>query len=214
MTTWFMVIRINRHLLYTQRIRPQFILIGLGNPGSQYEQTRHNVGFLAVDQLGAIFGTGEWQDKQKFLSLTQEATINERNCLLVKPVTFMNRSGEAIRKLVDFYKLDPATQIIVFCDDIDIELGTYRLRMNGGPGTHNGLKSIVDSFGEGFPRLRIGIGRQPEGMDLAAWVLSKISEEDNQKLEPVLQQLPAIIQTAVKEMETAMLQSKFKKRDT
>lgn len=190
--------------------RPQFVFIGLGNPGANYEHTRHNMGFIAIDRLSEKFGIGEWQDKQKFLCVMQEAKINDRSCLLVKPHTYMNRSGEAIRKIVDFYKLDPSSQILVFTDDIDLDLGVYRLRMSGGPGTHNGLKSIVDTFGEDFPRLRIGIGKQPEKMDLAAWVLSRISEEDEKKLEPVLSQLPSIILTATKEMESALLTKKFK----
>jgi PTH1 family peptidyl-tRNA hydrolase len=94
----------------------------------------------------------------------------------------MNRSGECIRKLVEFYKLDVAKQVLVCCDDVDIPLGTHRLRKTGGPGTHNGLKSIVDIFGENFPRLRIGIGPQPKEIDLAAWVLSKMTEEEEKAL--------------------------------
>ncbi len=194
-------------------MRPQFLFIGLGNPGKAYEQTRHNMGFLAIDELSKKYGEGEWEDKQsKFLSFVQEARINDRPCLLVKPYTFMNRSGEAIAKIIKFYKLNPKTQILVFCDDIDIALGTYRLRMSGGPGTHNGLKSIVESFGEDFPRLRLGIGRQPEGFDLAAWVLSKLTDEDMKAIAPTMKQLPAIILTTIKEMETATLSEKFLKK--
>jgi PTH1 family peptidyl-tRNA hydrolase len=168
-------------------MKPHFLLIGLGNPGKQYEQTRHNAGFMAVDHVAKELGAGDWSDSQKFMAVIAEATIEGRHCLLVKPTTFMNRSGECIRKLAEFYKLDVSKQILVCCDDVDIPLGTHRLRLTGGPGTHNGLKSIVDIFGENFPRLRIGIGPQPKEMDLAAWVLSKMTEEEKKGIEPAFE---------------------------
>lgn len=179
---------------------PQLLLIGLGNPGKSYENTRHNIGWLALDRMAKAIGAGEWEDKQKFASSVAQGMLADRPCLLVKPQTFMNRSGEAVQKITQFYKLDAAKQILVVCDDIDIALGTYRLRMSGGPGTHNGLKSIVDSLGEAFPRLRIGIGKQPEGWDLAAWVLSKMTPEESAALEPTLAQLPEVVLAAVNEM--------------
>ncbi len=159
-------------------MKPRFLLIGLGNPGKQYDQTRHNAGFMAIDHVAKETGAGEWSDKQKFMALISDVTIDGIPCLLVKPTTYMNRSGECIRKLIEFYKLDPAKQILVCCDDIDIPLGTHRLRLTGGPGTHNGLKSIVTIFGENFPRLRIGIGPQAPEIDLAAWVLSRMTEAE------------------------------------
>ncbi len=177
-------------------MKPQFLLIGLGNPGAQYRNTRHNVGWFAIDRAAEELKAGEWSDKPRFLSAVSEADIDNVPCLLIKPLTFMNRSGEAIRKLVDFYKLNPATQILVCCDDIDLPLGTHRLRMTGGPGTHNGLKSIVDTFGENFPRLRIGLGSQPTGMDLAAWVLSAMTMEEKKALEPSLK----AVTTAVRQV--------------
>ena len=164
-------------------MKPQFLLIGLGNPGKQYEQTRHNAGFMAIDHAAKELGAGEWSDSQKFMAVIAEATIDGKSCLLVKPTTFMNRSGECIRKFAEFYKLDVSKQILVCCDDIDIPLGTHRFRMTGGPGTHNGLKSIVDIFGENFARLRIGIGPQPKEIDLAAWVLSIMTVEERKGIE-------------------------------
>jgi PTH1 family peptidyl-tRNA hydrolase len=159
-------------------MKPSFLLIGLGNPGKSYESTRHNIGFLALDHVARELKAGPWEDKQKFLCTASEAEFDGASLLLVKPTTFMNRSGECIRKLIDFYKLNPASQILVVVDDIDIPLGTHRFRATGGPGTHNGLKSIVESFGENFPRLRIGFGPKPEGYDLASWVLSALSKEE------------------------------------
>lgn len=180
-------------------MKPTFLLIGLGNPGSQYEKTRHNVGWLAIDCLHATEKGSEWSEKPKFLSALSETTIDGHSVLLVKPLTYMNRSGEAIRKLVDFYKLNPATQILVCCDDIDLPLGTHRLRMSGGPGTHNGLKSIVECIGENFPRLRIGLGSQPEGQDLASWVLSSINAEEKKVLQPALKTMKSAMLDVMKQ---------------
>ena len=159
-------------------MKPAFIIVGLGNPGKEYAKTRHNLGWLALDAIGKELGAGEYTDHQKFLCTSAEGTIDGQAVLLVKPTTYMNRSGECIRKLIDFYKLDPSKQMLVVCDDIDLPVGTHRLRMSGGPGTHNGLKSIVECIGENFSRHRLGVGTQPQGMDLAAWVLSGLSGEE------------------------------------
>lgn len=174
-------------------MKPVLAIFGLGNPGAQYERTRHNAGFLAIDSLSEEFGEGDWQDKQKFEAYIQEARVGVAPVLLVKPKTFMNLSGDSVRKVVDFYKLDPSTQILILSDDIDIALAELRLRMKGGPGTHNGLKSIVDVYGEDFPRLRIGIGAQPAGADLSSWVLSKMTKEEQEELGKAFSTLPKMI---------------------
>lgn len=171
-------------------MKPSLVIVGLGNPGASYAATRHNAGFLAVDRLSEAYGEGEWREVQKFRASVQEARVVAAAVLLVKPLTYMNRSGETVQKICSFYKLDPATQILVLVDDIDIPVGSVRLRRSGGPGTHNGLASIVEQMGEGFPRLRIGIGPKPDGADLAAWVLSKFSAEETQALIPVYDALP------------------------
>ncbi len=171
---------------YNHSMKPAFLFIGLGNIGKEYESTRHNIGFFAADRVAKELNAGEFKDTPRFMSMIAEGEIDGLSCAIIKPTTYMNRSGEAVRKLVDFYKLDPATQLLMCCDDIDLPLGTHRLRMNGGPGTHNGLKSIVDSFGENFPRLRIGIGPKSETMDLAAWVLSRLTEAEKKALDPSL----------------------------
>jgi PTH1 family peptidyl-tRNA hydrolase len=168
-------------------MKPSLIIVGLGNPGKQYEKTRHNAGFLALDFLAKKTEAGEWQDKQKFLALIAEGTLDGKAVLLVKPTTYMNLSGQCIKKLLDFYKLDPAKQLLVLSDDIDLPLGTHRFRTSGGPGTHNGLKSIVEIYGENFPRHRIGLGTQPEKMDLAAWVLSAMSDADIKAMQPSME---------------------------
>lgn len=178
-------------------MKPALVVVGLGNPGSQYERTRHNLGFLAVDALSEEFGEGEWQDKQKFDSLIQEARIGVAPVLLVKPKTYMNLSVDAVRKIMEFYKLDPAVHLLVLSDDIDIPSGELRLRMKGGPGTHNGLKSIVEVYGEEFPRIRIGLGSAPAGSDLSSWVLSALTGEEMDTMKKSFEDLPDMVRDFV-----------------
>lgn len=181
-------------------IRPQLLVVGLGNPGKSHERTRHNAGFLALEALHRAFGTGGWKESSRFASTLAEARVGPAAALLCKPTTYMNRSGEAVRKLVDFYKLDPSTQVLVCTDDIDIPLGTLRLRLSGGPGTHNGMRSLVEQLGEGFPRLRIGIGPKPEGeVDLAAWVLSAFAKEERATLDTAIAGVPGRVEAFVQE---------------
>lgn len=186
-------------------MKPSLVIVGLGNPGAQYADTRHNAGFRVVDFLAKQYGEGDpfdatqdtWAEKQKFLAAVVEGTISGKPVLLVKPSTFMNRSGECVRKVVDFFKLDPLKQLLVISDDIDLPLGEVRFRENGGPGTHNGLKSVVEQIGEGFARLRIGLGTPPVGTDLAAWVLSVPLAEERDALIHALDAVPSHIQTMV-----------------
>ncbi|MBM3230978.1 aminoacyl-tRNA hydrolase [Candidatus Peregrinibacteria bacterium] len=180
-------------------MKPSLLLIGLGNPGAQYKRTRHNVGYLALDRLSGEFGEGDWDVKQKFLSDVQEARVSVAPALLMKPTTYMNLSGDAVRKAVTYYKLRPASQIIVFVDDIDLPLGDVRFRMTGGPGTHNGMKSIVDSIGKDFPRIRIGIGPKPAKGNLAAWVLSALTAGETKKLGEAFDRLPDMVRKFVME---------------
>ncbi len=182
-------------------MKPKFLIVGLGNPGKTYEKTRHNAGFMALDYIAKMYKISKWEESQKFNSLVAEGIIEGVDCFLVKPRTYMNRSGEAIAKLLSFYKLDPTKQLLVLCDDIDLPLGKHRLRMTGGPGTHNGLKSIVDSIGEGYPRFRIGLGEQPEGMDLAAFVLSKFTKEDMTAMKPSFDHVATLVKTILREIK-------------
>ncbi len=181
-------------------MKPHLLIVGLGNPGKEYLKTRHNIGFQAVEVLSEQFGEGDWKDQQKFLCRMQEARIVTVPVLLVQPTTYVNRSGECIRKLIEFYKLNPREQVLVLCDDIDLPLGEVRLRMKGGSGTHNGLRSIVVTLGEEFPRLRIGIGgTQPKGEELATWVLSTPPADEKKKIEEVLKMLPELVTKFVME---------------
>jgi peptidyl-tRNA hydrolase, PTH1 family len=180
-------------------MKPSLVIIGLGNPGASYERTRHNAGWQALEVLSESFGQSEWKDAQKFQSEIQEARIVTVPVLLVKPHTYMNRSGEAARKIVDFYKLNPAEQMLILSDDIDLPLAQFRLRRKGGPGTHNGLKSLVEQFGEDFPRLRIGIGPKPDSADLATWVLSAFTKEEYGGLQKLYATFPEVVRAFVLE---------------
>lgn len=181
-------------------MKPSLVIIGLGNPGKAYEKTRHNAGFHGLDELARVYGTGEWKEMSKFSGEGLEARIGVVPVLLLKPHTFMNLSGEAVRKVVDFYKLDPAQNLLVLCDDIDLPIGTPRLRKSGSAGTHNGLKSIIEHIGEGFPRLRLGIGPKPEKVDLASWVVSAFSEEERKTMEGLYALVPEIVKEFVVEL--------------
>jgi PTH1 family peptidyl-tRNA hydrolase len=186
-------------------MKPSLIIIGLGNPGKDYESTRHNVGFLTCEKLSEEFGEGDWQPKQKFLADVCEARIVTFPILLVKPTTYMNRSGECVKKLIDFYKLDPVTQILIVCDDIDIAAGELRHRESGGAGSHNGLKSIVEQYGESFHRIRVGVlgehapqgSFQQAGEDLSTYILSRPSKEDQEKIEEAITTIPEVVREFV-----------------
>ena len=159
----------------------EYIVAGLGNPGTKYEGTRHNVGFTFVDTLAEKHGLKV--NKLKFKSLYADAVINGHRVLVMKPQTFMNESGQAIREAASFYKIPPQNIIIVF-DDISLEPGRLRIRKSGSDGGHNGIKSIIYSLSsDSFPRVNIGVGAKPHpDYDLAAWVLSGFGKEDAQKV--------------------------------
>jgi len=158
------------------------LIIGLGNPGDKYAHTRHNAGFEVVDRLADSFGV---RLRKKLLLQGQTAEITDGNTkiILCEPLTFMNRSGECVRKLLNRFRV-PEENLLLIYDDIDLPPGKVRVRAAGGPGTHNGMRSIAESLGNtAFPRIRIGIGDRPAGGDLAAWVLGRPSAEERTKME-------------------------------
>ena len=166
------------------------IIVGLGNPGRKYENTRHNLGFITIDRLAEEHGINVTKAKHK--ALIGEGNISGQKVLLVKPQTFMNLSGEAVREVMDYYK-EPVESLLVIYDDADIPAGTVRIRKKGGAGTHNGMRSVVSCLGdEDFPRVRIGIGSQDD-RDLAAHVLGGFSSDEVQIMrEAVLTAVSAI----------------------
>ena len=147
------------------------LVVGLGNPGPQYENTRHNTGFLVVDKIAERLGVRI--DRTRFKALTGEATVADKRVLLLKPQTFMNLSGEAVREAAAFYKIAPE-HVIVICDDVCLPVGRLRVRGKGSDGGHNGIGNIIAQLGtEDFPRIRVGVGERPDpAYDLADWVLS------------------------------------------
>lgn len=156
-----------------------FIIAGLGNPGAQYEKTRHNVGFVAIDYIADKLGVRI--DRAKFHALTTEAIIGEVRVLLMKPQTFMNNSGVAIGEAAAFYKIPPE-RVLILHDEISFDPGMLRIRRKGSAGGHNGLKSIIAHLAsEDFPRVKIGVGKKPTPeYDLADWVLGKLPKEHSE----------------------------------
>lgn len=163
----------------------EYIIAGLGNPGTQYEDTRHNSGFMSVETLAESHNAEI--KRLKFKSLTCELQLGEKRCLLMKPTTFMNNSGDAVSEAAAFYKIPPEKIIIIY-DDISLDVGRLRIRTKGSDGGHNGMKSIILRLNsDNFPRIRVGVGQKPHpDYDLADWVLSRFTKEEGEKLEPAL----------------------------
>ena len=155
----------------------EYVIAGLGNPGMEYENTRHNAGFMVMDSLAEELGTKI--DRLRFKGKTADVTIEGKRCLLLKPTTYMNNSGEAVVQALEFYKLD-AAHLIVVCDDISLDPGKLRIRRKGSHGGHNGLRSICELTGhDDYPRIKMGVGKKPHpDYDLAKWVLGKFGKED------------------------------------
>ena len=161
-----------------------FMIVGLGNPGKQYENTRHNAGFLAVDTIAQKHHTDI--KRIKFKGLVGECSLGGKKALLLKPSTFMNLSGQSVREAMQFYKLPPEKVLVIF-DDINLEPGKLRIRRKGSDGGHNGMKNILYLSGsDQFPRVKMGVGHKPEGWDLADWVLSRFSDTENKALEEAI----------------------------
>lgn len=160
---------------------PEYLIVGLGNPGPEYAHTRHNAGFLAMDYLSQKIGVSV--DRSKFRALYGMGELGGKKVILMKPQTYMNSSGEAVRQCADFYKIAP-DHIIVISDDVNLAVGRMRLRRSGSDGGQNGLKSIIFQLqSDGFPRIRIGVGQKPSPeYDLANWVLGKFPEADQKVL--------------------------------
>ena len=162
-----------------------YIIAGLGNPTKEYEKTRHNAGFDAIDVLAEKHGIQITERKHKAFCGT--GFIGGERVLLAKPQTFMNASGESLREAADFYKIRPE-QVIVIYDDISLRVGQLRIRTKGSAGGHNGIKSIIAHLGsQDFPRIKIGVGAKPDRMDLADYVLSLFSQTDRQMMEDAFQ---------------------------
>lgn len=186
------------------------IIIGLGNPTAQYAGTRHNVGFDAVTALADVYRISVNEKKHK--ALCGRGVIEGEKVLLVKPQTYMNLSGESVREVMDFYKAEPS-DILVFCDDINLAPGQLRIREKGSAGGHNGLKNIILHLGtEEFVRVRIGVGEKPEGWNLADYVTGHFSEEDEPRIREALKDAVAACELFIQgNIQKAMNQFNKKK---
>ena len=164
---------------------PEFLVVGLGNPEKRYTLTRHNSGFLCVDELAEKHGFKI--NKLKFKSVIADTKIGSHRVIVMKPQTYMNNSGEAVGEAARFYKIPPEKIIIIF-DDISLDVGKLRIRRKGSDGGHNGIKSIISHLGSSdFPRIKLGVGHKPEQFDeLADWVLSEFKKEEAKPLKEAI----------------------------
>jgi PTH1 family peptidyl-tRNA hydrolase len=189
-----------------------FIIFGLGNPGRHFREDRHNIGFMLLDQLAedfvAAFG------KVQFGTLITDVRVDGKKVLLAKPQTFMNRSGESVQSLIRYYRI-PHPQTLIIFDDLDLPLGSIRIRPQGGSGGHNGMQSVLDHLEtEDLPRMRLGIGRPPGSMDPSNYVLGPFSEEEMVDVVAVIEKAKAAALSFILEgIETAMNRYNFRSEE-
>lgn len=173
-----------------------YMLVGLGNPGTKYESTRHNAGFICLDVVAEKYGIKI--NKLKFKSLIGEGRIEGRRCLFLKPQTLMNLSGEAVREAAAFYKIPPEKIIVIF-DDISLDPGKLRIRRKGSDGGHNGIKNIIYHLNNNeFPRIKVGVGAKPNPeYDLADWVLSRFSQSEAKEMKKAAENVVGAVEIMV-----------------
>ena len=159
-----------------------YIIVGLGNPKKEYENTRHNIGFDVIDKLAEEENIAVLEKKHK--AVIGKGYVAGQKCVLAKPQTFMNLSGESVRELIDYYKVDETTELIVISDDISLEVGQLRIRKKGSAGGHNGLKNIIAHLGhDQFIRVKMGVGEKPKGWDLADYVLGHFTSDERKTMD-------------------------------
>lgn len=191
-----------------------FLIVGLGNPDKRYEKTRHNVGFDAVDALAEKYGIRFTDKKHKALCGT--GVISGTKVLLAKPLTYMNLSGESVAEILQYYKLDPESEMLVIFDDISLDPGNIRIRKKGSAGGHNGIKNIIACTGtQNFMRIKIGVGQKPQGWDLADFVLSRFDSGDRQLVESAMEDAAAAAVLMMQgQADAAMNQFNAKKQES
>ncbi len=179
--------------LYTLGLQKTVLIVGLGNVGKEYENTRHNIGFECLDTFAKSQGFDKWINKKDLRCELVKQTIGESRVFLAKPTTMMNLSDKAVQALISFYKI-PSDKVLVMHDELDIDFGQIRTRLGGSDAGHNGVKSIIASIGENFARVRIGIGpKKPNKIDSANFVLQKFSKEEQKHLPELEREASAIL---------------------
>lgn len=181
-----------------------YIIAGLGNPGRQYAHTRHNVGFDTIDVLADKYRIDV--ENKKFKAIYGKGIIEGQRVVLAKPQTYMNLSGESIRELIDFYKIDETSELIVIYDDISMEPGQLRIRKKGSAGGHNGIKNIIAHLGsQEFLRVKVGVGEKPKGYDLADYVLSRFPSDEREQVEDAMKRAAeAVVKMMTEDVDAAM----------
>ncbi|MGN0405630.1 MAG: aminoacyl-tRNA hydrolase [Bariatricus sp.] len=189
------------------------IIVGLGNPDEKYQGTRHNVGFDVIDLLAEKYNIAV--DTKKHRAYIGKGMIGGQKVILAKPQTYMNLSGESVRSLLDYYKVDPETELLVIYDDVSLDVGQLRIRKKGSAGGHNGIKNIIANLGTSvFPRIKVGVGEKPKGYDLADYVLGRFSKEERELMREGFEcAAKAIALIADGEIDQAMNEYNRKKKD-
>lgn len=184
-----------------------YIIVGLGNPGRQYENTRHNVGFRCIDKLAEKYNISVLECKHK--AIIGKGYIEGQKVILAKPQTFMNLSGESVREILNYYKVEPDTELIVIYDDISLAVGALRIRKKGSAGGHNGIKNILAQIGTNtFKRIKVGVGEKPAGYDLADYVLGHFTAAENKEIDAACAKVVEAVSLLVQE-EVDMAMNRF-----
>ncbi len=189
------------------------VIVGLGNPDDKYQGTRHNVGFDVIDLLAEKYNIAV--DTKKHRAYIGKGIIGGQKVILAKPQTYMNLSGESVRSLVEYYKVDPETELLVIFDDISLDVGQLRIRKKGSAGGHNGIKNIIANLGTSvFQRIKVGVGEKPKGYDLADYVLGRFSKEDRELIKEGFEcAAEAVAMITAGEIDQAMNKYNRKRKD-
>ncbi len=188
-----------------------FCIVGLGNPERKYENTRHNIGFDVIDAIAEKYSIAVRE--RGFRALFGKGAVEGQRVILLKPQTYMNLSGESVREITDYFKIDPEEELIVISDDVSLEVGGIRIRKKGSAGGHNGLKNIIEHLGtEKFQRIRIGVGEKPKEWDLADYVLGRFSGEDREKIDESIAEAVKALETMLTEGADAAMNKYNRKK--
>lgn len=189
------------------------VIVGLGNPDDKYQGTRHNVGFDVIDLLAEKYNIAV--DAKKHRAYIGKGIIGGQKVILAKPQTYMNLSGESVRSLVEYYKVDPETELLIIFDDISLDVGQLRIRKKGSAGGHNGIKNIIANLGTSvFQRIKVGVGEKPKGYDLADYVLGRFSKEERELIKEGFEcAAEAVAMITAGEIDQAMNKYNRKRKD-